>query len=111
MSTPAALRWAAAVLAAVAVLAGVVTVLQGDTSAGAWLMVAGGLVLSVSMERRRRERSAAATGDWPLQRVRELLAQAPEEGRVHQVRRLRRADRRLGLADAVALVEAAAREG
>ncbi len=92
---------AAAVLA---VAAGVVLVLQGHWGPGVVVWLAGTAVLSAA---RKSRRGLDAAQEWPLPRVREVLAAAGVAGadRVERVRQLRRADRRLTLLDAVALVD------
>ncbi|WP_432491049.1 hypothetical protein [Kineococcus auxinigenes] len=97
------------VAAALAVVAGVVLVLQGHWAPGVLVWLAGVAVLSTA---RRSRRGLDAAQEWPLPRVREVLAGAGVAGatRVERVRQLRRADRRLSLLDAVALVDRAAEE-
>jgi hypothetical protein len=73
------------------------------TIVGASLVLVGGLAMSVGAiaETRRTHRSAAALCDWTPQRVTMVTADCGSQ--VEAIRRLRRADPRLSLADAASL--------
>lgn len=100
---------AAQVAAPVVAVAGVVLTLVSDRSVGIALWVIG-VACSLLVRRRRSAASLRAAQEWTLPQVRQVLtgAGATRVGHSEQVLVLRRADRRLSLLDAVALVQRAA---
>ena len=86
-----------------AVLAGVLAV--GAVIAGKWILCAAGVVLAVAavgdVVREARGDDEAALAEWTPERVREVIGDSED---TYAVMRLRKADRRLRLRDAVALV-------
>ncbi len=83
---------------------------DGQTMTGVLLLVAAlGAAYASVLEIRRRDaaaRSREAVAEWPAERVRATVGRV--DGEVGRVRALRRADPRLTLADAVALVRSVA---
>ncbi|WP_328293796.1 hypothetical protein OG218_13825 [Kineococcus sp. NBC_00420] len=100
-------RWAAAVAGVLLVGFGAGACVRGEWGQGLLPLVVGIVLLSLPLKRRRVLASLQAAQQWSPQRVSETLAAAGAGNapRVEQVRALRRADPRLGLADAVGLVQ------
>jgi len=94
--------WFALVTAALCLALGVISLVEGDWVTGGLLTV---LAVVLARDVRRRRAGSTAASDWPLERVRAVTSGHPDE--VQAIRALRRADPRLGLADAVRLVRAA----
>ena len=91
--------WFVLVVAGACLVLGTTSFVEGDWLTGGVLVV---LALVLVRDLRRRRAGAAAAADWPLARVRAVTRGHPDE--VQAIRALRRADPRLGLADAVRLV-------
>ncbi|WP_432571487.1 hypothetical protein [Kineococcus sp. SYSU DK005] len=100
---------AAQVAALAVVVAGAVLTFVGDRSTGIAVWVIG-LACSLLARRRGSAASLRAAQEWTLPQVRQVLTEAgaARAGHPEQVLALRRADRRLSLVDAVALVQRAA---